>query len=947
MKKLISNKNFKQKTIMSIIIVLLLSFAVPIQSRAGIGGILFDPLVDIVGMIGDAIVGAMQMCLVDGEFNNSDGDGGLLNGFMVAPDDFMAGKDTTYKKWRYSTSNSSGKKAEVTVKEEDLDSGSFWSSKYYIPVLGYTPEKIFSGLVPALDINFINPRNWNEMKSTGSYTTSTGVETNSGFEYVYENGDEMNKHSIARALHETIASWYVALRNLAIVGLMLVLVYVGIRIVISSTASDKSKYKQMLMDWLIALCLLFCLHYIMTFTTTIVTEVSSTIAGANAENYGNNIAVKVEGTSYEFNTDLMGLIRFKMQSPNGYDKLVYLIFYLAMVIYTCLFTFTYLKRVLVMAFLTLISPLVALTYPIDKLRDGKAQAFDMWFKEYIFNALVQPFHLIIYSIFVGSAIDLAVENPLFAIVALAFLTPAEKLLRKFFGFEKATTGGALGSFAGIAGGAAAFNMLKGALGHRHRGAQGGGGSKPPRTKVSGVEGDTPSLGRMGGMVKDDEFGNVEQVEGSGEDSRIRMNISDNTFTGNSSLIGGIGADGGIQGASAGGLGISTDNAMPGYGYNRGSGLFLPSEDIRGNRNDSGAEPPTPPEPPEAPTSQIRFAGSSFETSENDTRGTGAWLRDGAKGLAGAFGTWAGETAAGQKVKSAGKAVKGTARDMAGRATLRRAQAKRAVDKATQKVVPKPIRNTASTIGGKVGTGIKHVAKGAGNVALQTGKAAVVGAVKGTAGLAGAAVRSAPGAILGMAAGIAGDDLGDIWKYTAAGAALTNTALSGTGSRIGSFVSTVYQEGAYGDKEGAVAQRRKEYQKSEEVQTMYEQEYPDLSNKELKQKIKQGSYYDSIGIEGKDAIKAIKVEDTIKEEMLSKGYQEESAAERAQIIAANAMKEVKDYTAKDLRNEEKMKDLRKSLTAKCTKQGLNARDTKETVDLIVKGMKKARKVENDL
>ena len=47
------------------------------------------------------------------------------------------------------------------------------------------------------------------------------------------------------------------------------------------------------------------------------------------------------------------------------------------------------------------------------------------------------------------------------------------------------------------------------------------------------------------------------------------------------------------------------------------------------------------------------------------------------------------------------------------------------------------------------------------------------------------------------------------------------------------------------------------------------------------------------------------------------------------------------------NEEKMKDLRNSLTAKCTKQGLNARDTKETVDLIVKGMKTARKVENDL
>lgn len=89
-----------------------------------------------------------------------------------------------------------------------------------------------------------------------------------------------------------------------------------------------------------------------------------------------------------------------------------------------------------MAFLTLIAPLVALTYPIDKLKDGKAQAFDMWIKEYIFNALLQPFHLIIYTIFVSSAVELAAKNPIFAIIALAFITPAEKLLRKFFGFEK-------------------------------------------------------------------------------------------------------------------------------------------------------------------------------------------------------------------------------------------------------------------------------------------------------------------------------------------------------------------------------------------------------------------------------------------------------------------------------------------------------------------------------
>lgn len=42
--------------------------------------------------------------------------------------------------------------------------------------------------------------------------------------------------------------------------------------------------------------------------------------------------------------------------------------YIVVVIYMVIFTWQYLKRVLYMAFLTMIAPLVAITYPIDKIR---------------------------------------------------------------------------------------------------------------------------------------------------------------------------------------------------------------------------------------------------------------------------------------------------------------------------------------------------------------------------------------------------------------------------------------------------------------------------------------------------------------------------------------------------------------------------------------------------
>ena len=72
----------------------------------------------------------------------------------------------------------------------------------------------------------------------------------------------------------------------------------------------------------------------------------------------------------------------------------------------------------------------------------------MWFKEYTFNILIQPFHLLIYTVLVGAAMSLAQESLIYAIVAIYFVIPAEKLLRKFFKFDNAGTLSAAGSFAG-------------------------------------------------------------------------------------------------------------------------------------------------------------------------------------------------------------------------------------------------------------------------------------------------------------------------------------------------------------------------------------------------------------------------------------------------------------------------------------------------------------------
>lgn len=68
MKKLFTNKNFIQKAIIAIVIVLLFTFAVPTYSRADVGGVLLGPVFDLFSSIGDVFLAGLNAFLVDGEF---------------------------------------------------------------------------------------------------------------------------------------------------------------------------------------------------------------------------------------------------------------------------------------------------------------------------------------------------------------------------------------------------------------------------------------------------------------------------------------------------------------------------------------------------------------------------------------------------------------------------------------------------------------------------------------------------------------------------------------------------------------------------------------------------------------------------------------------------------------------------------------------------------------
>lgn len=100
---------------------------------------------------------------------------------------------------------------------------------------------------------------------------------------------------------------------------------------------------------------------------------------------------------------------------------------------------SYFKRLITVGFLILISPLITITYPIDKMGDGKAQAFSVWFHELAINVFIQPIHALIYLIFMYTAGEIAKKSIIVALVFLLALTKVEKIVLYLFNLKNVTS----------------------------------------------------------------------------------------------------------------------------------------------------------------------------------------------------------------------------------------------------------------------------------------------------------------------------------------------------------------------------------------------------------------------------------------------------------------------------------------------------------------------------
>ena len=312
-----------------------------------------------------------------------------------------------------SSSTTQNNKPTVT-QESDIDAS---ETKKKITI-----EDVLFNRVPVLDINF--------------------------FDFENAGGQKLSEGSLLYKVRETIANWYYVIRMAVIMGMLVVLLYIGIKIAIS-VPSQKAEYKAKLIDWLVGFIIVFSIHYFMVLIINLnnqivkvldpVISASTTVDTPQVET-GTNSNVT---TTNDGQTSLYEAIRIQAYDIKATTGLTAAIMYMALVFFLIRFIIFYAKRMFILAVLTVISPIMGLLYSINK----KKYKIGDWGKEYIYNVLIQFVHVVIYTAIVGLAFDVSKTSTfrggMIALMTLAFLMGAENLVKKVFGFNKASSTGSL------------------------------------------------------------------------------------------------------------------------------------------------------------------------------------------------------------------------------------------------------------------------------------------------------------------------------------------------------------------------------------------------------------------------------------------------------------------------------------------------------------------------
>ena len=271
-----------------------------------------------------------------------------------------------------------------------------------------TIEDIIFNRVPILDINF--------------FSNTAG-------------GQPVNDGSTIDIIRTSVSTWYVAFRNLVIVAMAIIIIYIGIRMAISTIPQTKAKYKTMLVAWIQAIVIVFVVHMIMILiinTNNGLINILDEALQSRMNEMGWTAEGEVEGSIYD-------TIKTRAYDVYLSTSIPALIMYIVLIFIKVRFLWVYIKRLITILVLVIIAPFIGAKYAVDATTGKRGTSFSSWLFDFIFNVLIQAVHGIIYIVLISTVVNLAfssIAGYIIALVVLNFIVSADEIFRNIFEFDK-------------------------------------------------------------------------------------------------------------------------------------------------------------------------------------------------------------------------------------------------------------------------------------------------------------------------------------------------------------------------------------------------------------------------------------------------------------------------------------------------------------------------------
>ena len=275
-------------------------------------------------------------------------------------------------------------------------------------------------------------------------------------------------------IKDSVQTWYNRFRRLAVLLYFIVILSIGIRLILNSTAQGIEQVRGLAVEWLKGFLYLLFMPYLMYYIFQLNSALVKMICNAADVNsytsVGSTItdgtewsAEAIEFRSPEYISKYTGLMGYGTDNSNDYYlkkvpdyatnfdlmriarayagatfRISYCFIWYILIGQLLTFIYIYYKRYFMTLFFIAIFPVMCIFQAIGIMKDGKARVVSGWLGEFISNVFTQFIHAVVYIVVTAVTVELLKDgvingniiNWVIIITAINFVPEGEKILRK-------------------------------------------------------------------------------------------------------------------------------------------------------------------------------------------------------------------------------------------------------------------------------------------------------------------------------------------------------------------------------------------------------------------------------------------------------------------------------------------------------------------------------------